>query len=165
MAKFHKSNNLYPTPLASGIIYLFNKIILSNNWKFVKCLILTMDLTGLEPAISAVTGQRDNQLRYVTKFHHASVFLDPAGFEPATLKGLTPMLWSIIFSYRCVPFAWKIGIASYQKTRLTIWWINGARWNRTTDTQGFNLLLYLTELSRLNIALCNYPKRVHRFSY
>ena len=28
--------------------------------------------------------------------------------------------------------------------------LNGARRNRTTDTQGFNLLLYLTELSRLN---------------
>lgn len=89
-------------------------------------------------------------LIFYYKLHHASVFLDLAGFEPATLKGLTPMLWSIIFSYRRVPFAWKIGIATYQKTRLTIWWINGARWNRTTDTQGFNLLLYLTELSRLN---------------
>ena len=27
----------------------------------------------------------------------------------------------------------------------------GARWNRTTDTQGFNRLLYRTELSRLDI--------------
>ena len=36
------------------------------------CAIATIP-TGLEPAISAVTGQRDNQLRYRTKFHHASV--------------------------------------------------------------------------------------------
>ena len=31
--------------------------------------------------------------------------LEPAGLEPATLKGLTPMLWSVIFSHRRVPFA------------------------------------------------------------
>lgn len=35
----------------------------------------------------------------------ASVFLDLAGFAPATLKDLTPMLWLVVFSHQRVPLA------------------------------------------------------------
>ena len=45
------------------------------------------------------------QIEFHYKFRCASVFLDLAGFAPATLKGLTPMLWSVIFSHRRVPLA------------------------------------------------------------
>ena len=43
-------------------------------------------LTGLEPATSAVTGRRANQLRYRAKLWCCRCFVTPTGFEPV----LTP---------------------------------------------------------------------------
>ncbi len=41
--------------------------------------------TGLEPATSAVTGQRSNQLNYVPRDHATTVWLVGGhGFEPRT---------------------------------------------------------------------------------
>ena len=39
-------------------------------------------LTGLEPATSAVTGRRANQLRYRTLLLSNRTFVTPTGFEP-----------------------------------------------------------------------------------
>jgi hypothetical protein len=40
--------------------------------------------TGLEPAASAVTGQRSNQLNYVPGFRTECQMVGSAGLEPAT---------------------------------------------------------------------------------
>ncbi|MEY5146100.1 MAG: hypothetical protein RL224_414, partial [Actinomycetota bacterium] len=40
----------------------------------------TATLTGLEPATSAVTGRRANQLRY--RANTAGLMVTPTGFEP-----------------------------------------------------------------------------------
>ena len=40
--------------------------------------------TGLEPAASAVTGQRSNQLNYVPGFCTECQMVGSAGLEPAT---------------------------------------------------------------------------------
>ena len=40
--------------------------------------------TGLEPAASAVTGQRSNQLNYVPGFRPETDLVGSAGLEPAT---------------------------------------------------------------------------------
>ena len=47
---------------------------------------LTATLTGLEPATSAVTGRRANQLRHRASLHFCSASprrVPPTGFEPA----------------------------------------------------------------------------------
>ena len=45
------------------------------------CLAVLATLTGLEPATSAVTGRRANQLRYGA-LGKAFFFVSPTGFEP-----------------------------------------------------------------------------------
>ena len=49
-------------------------------------------LTGLEPATSAVTGRRANQLRYRTLLPHLPRFCDPNGIRTraAAVKGRCP---------------------------------------------------------------------------
>jgi integrase len=49
-------------------------------------------LTGLEPATSAVTGRRANQLRYRTLLLSARTFCDPNGIRTraAAVKGRCP---------------------------------------------------------------------------
>ena len=42
--------------------------------------------TGLEPAASAVTGQRSNQLNYDPAFADETKMVGSAGFEPATFS-------------------------------------------------------------------------------
>ncbi|MEY4390574.1 MAG: hypothetical protein RLZZ400_317, partial [Actinomycetota bacterium] len=42
-------------------------------------------LTGLEPATSAVTGRRANQLRYRTMLLLTAPLVTPTGFEPVLL--------------------------------------------------------------------------------
>ena len=88
-----------------------------------------------------MTGQRDNQLRYGTK----GVFLThltPYVGEPLNQEVFE--LQPSIVRLNCSRILLLRNYTSKVKG------FNGARWNRTADTQGFNLLLYLTELSRLN---------------
>ena len=53
----------------------------------IVCLAVVATLTGLEPATSAVTGRRANQLRHRALLYHllrvAASRVPPTGFEPA----------------------------------------------------------------------------------
>ena len=63
-----------------------NRFLIDRKPLLAKRLCCFATLTGLEPATSAVTGRRANQLRYRAKLLSFNCFVTPTGFEPV----LTP---------------------------------------------------------------------------